>query len=160
MIGRVVDLSTNHDNVMGDTVFVSVPYLRHDPRIMDTAIEAEALVHRVPAHALIVVTLTHTTRWVTMQVEPMLPVLDEAQWWQDVAQRLLWDTLRGTPLGVCAVELTDLSPQLTIILREVLDVHRDDLALVLQGHYRTPVIRTEITHDVEPTYALITLRHD
>lgn len=119
-----------------------------------------AMIDRLVAHALVVVTLTHTARWVTMEVEPELAVLDEAQRWQDEVECLVRHQLTTRPLVVAAVHNTDSSLDLAVIIAEVLDVHRDDLALVLQGHDGATVIRLEVAHDVEAAYLTVTLRHD
>lgn len=88
--------------------------------------------HGVPAHTLIVEPLTHTARWVTSEVEPVIPVLDQTQRWHDVTQRLIGHHATACPLGVAGVEVAHSCLYLAGIVRVILDVHRDDLAIGFQ----------------------------
>jgi len=94
-----------------------------------------------------------------MQMEPILPSLDQTQRWQDEVQRLVRHQLSTCPFSVAAVENANARTQLTIVIAEVFDVDRDDLALLFHGHNGATIVRAEVTHNVEAANPLITLRH-
>lgn len=160
MISGVVDLFSHHNDIMRDAVFATVPHLRHDARIVNATFETMGMIYRTPPDALVVETLTHTARWVTMQVEPEVLVLDQTQRWQDEVKCLMGDHRAACPFGVAAIQHSNSRLHFILILAEVLDVDRDNLALAFHGHYTSTVVRAEVRHDIVTTYPLITLRHD
>lgn len=90
------------------------------------------MIYSHPPNAFLVVTLTHTARWVTMEVEPEVPILDQPKGWQDETQGFLWNNGATGPFGVCRVQLPNSSSDLTIVAFEVLDVHWHRLTIDFQ----------------------------
>lgn len=159
MVRRVVDLVTDHGDVVGDTLFTAVPDLSDDERVGHTTFQRVPVFNGFPVDTLIVEPLTHTARWGTVEVEPVHAILDQTERRQNVTQGLFRHHLTATPVTAATQEWSDVRLDFAIVAAEVLDQHGNLLALSAQAHNRVSVVGPQVTYDIEATYTLVTLRH-